>query len=165
MTPFEVAFLVTVGLEGNYSNDPHDPGGETKYGIAKKYHPELDIKSLTIGQAQDIYKREYWDLARCDLLPFPLSALVFDASVNLGVEQAVKLLQKTVRSEPDGKIGPFTMAKVHADDPIELISFYMANRAIRYFHDDQFAEYGLGWLKRCFKLMYEVSPWEQKVQL
>lgn len=33
--------------EGEYSNDPFDPGGETKYGISKRAYPNLDIKNLT----------------------------------------------------------------------------------------------------------------------
>jgi Putative secretion activating protein len=32
--------------EGEYSFDPRDPGGETKYGISKRIYPSLDIKNL-----------------------------------------------------------------------------------------------------------------------
>jgi Predicted lysozyme (DUF847). len=41
---FDKAFELTVGLEGTYSNDARDPGGETKFGICKRYHQNLDIK-------------------------------------------------------------------------------------------------------------------------
>ena len=29
-----------------YVNDPADPGGETKYGVAKNANPDVDIRSL-----------------------------------------------------------------------------------------------------------------------
>ena len=43
--------------EGGYVNDPHDAGGETNYGIAKRWYPNVDIKNLTKEQAKKIYKR------------------------------------------------------------------------------------------------------------
>ena len=33
--------------EGGYVNDPTDLGGETKYGITKRFYPDVDIKNLT----------------------------------------------------------------------------------------------------------------------
>lgn len=33
--------------EGGYVNHPADPGGETKFGIAKRSYPALNIASLT----------------------------------------------------------------------------------------------------------------------
>lgn len=35
MSNFEKAFTHTLGLEGKYSNNPHDTGGETMWGITK----------------------------------------------------------------------------------------------------------------------------------
>ena len=32
---FDKAFELVIGHEGGYSNNPKDPGGETKYGISK----------------------------------------------------------------------------------------------------------------------------------
>ena len=43
--------------EGGYVNDPTDLGGETKYGITKRFYPNVDIKNLTIEQAKEIYKK------------------------------------------------------------------------------------------------------------
>ncbi len=58
---FSAALKFALKWEGGYVNDPDDPGGETKYGISKRAHPEVDIKNLTVAQAGEIYKREYWD--------------------------------------------------------------------------------------------------------
>ena len=41
--------------EGGYVNDPRDPGGETKYGIAKRSYPGVDIRNLTRAQAVGIW--------------------------------------------------------------------------------------------------------------
>lgn len=79
---FDRAFELTVGVEGGYVNDSHDPGGETKYGIAKMYHPNVDIKNLTLDQAKEIYLKEYWIPAGCDNQPFPMDICLFDSAVN-----------------------------------------------------------------------------------
>ena len=79
---FDKAFQLTVGLEGAYSNDPRDPGGETKYGIAKRYHPAEDIAGLTLERAKEIYLNEYWLSSGCDEAPYPLDVILFDSSVN-----------------------------------------------------------------------------------
>ena len=74
--------------EGGYSFDPLDPGGETNFGISKKAHPDIDIKSLTKAQALSIYHQDYWIPAGCDKLPWPLCLVVMDAAVNMGVKRA-----------------------------------------------------------------------------
>ena len=79
---FEQGFEITVNLEGNYSCDPRDPGGETKFGVCKRYHPNLDIENLTLGQAKEIYYKEYWVPAGCDAQPFPMDICLFDSQVN-----------------------------------------------------------------------------------
>ena len=79
---FDKAFQLIVGLEGGYSNDPRDPGGETKFGVSKKYHPNLDIKNLTIDGAKAIYLKEYWIPAGCDNAPYPMDICLFDSQVN-----------------------------------------------------------------------------------
>lgn len=76
--------------DGGYTNDPTDPGGETKWGISKRAHPTLDIKNLTAEQALDIYAKEYWNVCGCDSIPFPLCVAVFDTAVNCGQSRAVK---------------------------------------------------------------------------
>ena len=89
---FKRSLEFTLKWEGGYVNDPRDPGGETKWGISKRFHPDLDIKGLTAEQAAGIYATEYWGPSGCDALPYPLCACVFDTAVNLGVGTAKKLL-------------------------------------------------------------------------
>ena len=71
---FHKVFIETIlPHEGGYTNDRNDPGNwtggivgkgrllGTKYGIAANSFPKLDIKNLTIAQAEKIYKADYWD--------------------------------------------------------------------------------------------------------
>ncbi len=74
--------------EGGYSNDPADPGGETKYGISKRAHPDVDIKNLTVEDAKSIYLNEYWMVLDCDNLDWPMDLVVMDVGVNMGPGRA-----------------------------------------------------------------------------
>ena len=78
--------------EGGYDNDPDDPGGETKFGIDKRSHPDVDIKALTREQATAIYWREYWVKFGCEWLAQPLGEVFFNACVNCGAGRARALL-------------------------------------------------------------------------
>lgn len=81
--------------DGGYTNDPNDPGGETKWGISKRAHPELNIKELTIAQALEIYKKDYYDKYKefksspliLDDMPVSYAVAVFDTGVNCGVNR------------------------------------------------------------------------------
>ena len=100
--------------EGGYVNDPNDLGGETKYGITKRFYPELNIKELTEEKAKQIYKDDYWDKNRVESLPQNLWHIFFDMCVNMGRRTAVKILQRAANSkgrgiDVDGGMGPATL--------------------------------------------------------
>jgi hypothetical protein len=98
--------------DGGYTNDPRDTGGETKWGISKRAHPGLDIKNLTIEQAFDIYKENYWDVyvgmrpvsANLSNLPTALAVAVFDAGVNCGTANALRWLGKALENKNPVKV-------------------------------------------------------------
>lgn len=90
-----------------------DPGGLTMWGIDQRSHPTVQIASLTLSQAADIYEKEYWDKGRCEDMP-PMVALVhFDACVNTGIHQAGLWMQRVVGATPDGIVGPLTIEKMN----------------------------------------------------
>lgn len=81
--------------DGGYTNDPTDPGGETKWGISKRAHPNEDIKGLSLERALEIYANEYWIPAGCDVLEYPFNCVVFDSAVNCGVSRAKDWLRRS----------------------------------------------------------------------
>ena len=122
LTKFDDIIEVVLHHEGGYVNDPKDPGGETNFGIAKRSHPDVDIKNLTKDGAKEIYKEVYWDKNKVESLSEDLRHIYFDMCVNQGRGRAVKILQQTANAKGaglkvDGGMGPMT---IRAMDGVEL---------------------------------------------
>ena len=134
MSFFDAAFLLVVGEEGGYVNDPRDPGGETKYGISKRAYPALDIANLTLDQAKAIYRKDYWDALELGTKPWSIALLQFDAAVNQGQNFARRLSNMDVECAVE--------------------------RALRYAESLQFSIYGKGWMTRLFRVfkLSQVTP-------
>lgn len=123
--------------EGGYSDSPHDPGGQTIFGIARKFNPkawEQFDKLLAAGDmdgARDLARRVWlgygpdgnlymreWDLER---FPQSVSNKLTDI---LGprnrITEAIEILQKALWSasgmklKVDGVYGPRTRALLEA---------------------------------------------------
>ena len=114
--------------EGEYDNDPADPGGETNFGIDKRSHPHTDIKHLTMVQAKDIYWNEYWLKFSCDRFAKPVGEVYFDCCVNNGQTQSNKFLQRAVGTEADGIIGPKTVSRLVTEDAKVLANSIISQR-------------------------------------
>lgn len=169
MNSFEQAFKVVVGHEGGYTANPADPGNwtggrcgvgachGTNWGISAAAYPQLDIASLTVEQAQDIYRRDYWDKAACGKLPASLALLVFDATVNNGVGRAVRWLQAALRVPQDGVVGPGTLRAVEAQsgNGFRLCAEFQSNRLIFMAGLATWRTFGDGWARRLCELPFE----------
>lgn len=128
-------------LEGKYINDPKDAGGETMYGITRKFHPEWmgwhfinevrgqvnwiqkiesdpKIRQLAI----DFYKPKYWDpldgvdsqaLAECIL-----NIRVLGGAWGVWIQRTINAFNLNGTRWPDvvvdGKIGPSSIAAINA---------------------------------------------------
>jgi hypothetical protein len=92
---FEQSVALILDLEGGGQvvQDSLDPGGKTRWGISQRAYPALDIEGLTLGQAKEIYRQDYWVKAGCDELPGPMDLCAFDCAVNMGVGKALELLR------------------------------------------------------------------------
>lgn len=149
------AFEHILEVEGGYGNDPDDPGGETKYGISKRAYPGLDIGRLTKPQAYEIYDRDYWAAANCDMLPYKLGFALFDAVVNHGRRRGTKLLQAALGVKADGVIGPITSGTAMGSDAREVVVDFLARRGMFYAglakRKGQ-SKFLRGWLRRLFIL-------------
>jgi lysozyme family protein len=145
---FERALQFVLKHEGGYVNDPRDPGGETKYGISQRAFPGLDIKNLTVEQAGEIYRAQYWLRIRGDELPAGIGLLAFDMAVNMGCTAAVKALQRAVGASPDGVLGPRTLHALAASSEADVIRQMGQIRAAQYVRLPTFPVHGVGWLNR-----------------
>jgi len=154
LTAFEraFAFVIRTDIEGGYVNDPHDPGGETKFGISKRAYPHLNIATLTRAQAERLYHRDYWLRAGCETLPDRLAIATFDSAVNQGVGRAKRLLQRAARVPADGKIGPVTRAAIAAANEDLLLLEVLSHRLRAYALTRNARRYMRGWSRRVLAL-------------
>lgn len=104
-----------------------DAGGITRFGIAKRWHPELadtDFYTCPAAEAQaratQIYQSQYWAPIQGDLISaqYPANRLLSFA-VNMGIETALLLLQQSLnafdaRLALDGEAGPATIGALNA---------------------------------------------------
>jgi len=151
---FQAAAQLILTLEGVYSDDSNDPGGETKWGIARAAHPEIPDAtwaSFTRDDALTIYRAQYWDAHRCGAMPWAWALAIFDGSVNQG--SVIALAQNTLGVHIDGKIGPETLDAMAVDatgGATERLDMFFAGRAVSYVALKDFPKYGRGWFKRLF---------------
>ena len=146
---FDQVFDKLISHEGGYVNDPHDPGGETKFGISKRSYPALDIASLTLVDAKAIYKRDFWDRAQCDKMPPELAFNVFDAAVNSGIGQAIRWLQRSVGVADDGHVGPLTLGALNREnDPSAVQARFNGHRLAFMTNLSTWQAFGKGWARR-----------------
>jgi lysozyme family protein len=150
MVTFDSCFDKVLGHEGGYVNDPHDPGGETKFGISKRTYPNEDIAALTLARAKEIYRRDYWDRLRADDLPAGLRYYLFDTAVNCGVGFAAESLQRAAGALPDGAIGPRSLIAINTKGPQSLLRLMFVDRALRYALNPNDRRYGAGWFARLY---------------
>ena len=154
---FDRAFDFTLKEEGYYSNDPFDPGGETKYGISKRSYPNVDIKNLTLEDAKSIYFNDYWrPFEKVAEVNPALAMVLFDTGVNMGVGTATRMLQKAVGTKVDGVIGPMTITAIN-NYKQDAIPFILRDRITYYASRPHWERYKNGWVIRVIRLAMEVS--------
>lgn len=140
MTPRFLAFMPFIfEWEGEtYENDPDDPGGETKFGIDKRSHPNVDIKNLTKEQATAIYWTE-WLADGCEPMPSPYAEVFFNCAVNMGLARARQF---------DAKV-----PGANIDDFLNQQEDYYRHLA----ESNRFHKYLKGWLNRTSALRKRFS--------
>ena len=139
-------------------HDPNDPGGDTKYGIDQRSHPDVDICGLTRDQAKQIYYDDEWTECRCDQLPIGWDLAVFDAAVNLGKGWAIPALQKILKVGSDGIIGPATLRALQQATETDLYA-YLKARETHYLalNPRLVRRYSRGWLNRVASLRSQIE--------
>lgn len=174
----ELAFRFFLSFEGSrFTDDPRDPGGPTKYGVALHYNRDAipdkdgdgdidaeDVRRLTEADARAIWTKSYWAVGRCDAFPPALAFMMADMTVNPGPGAAPKCLQRAVNRAAegafsvavDGRIGPATLAAIGRLDQARLLWELAAQRAYYYgTRPSGFDVYGEGWSRRTTACLYE----------
>lgn len=149
---FEISFDFILAVEGDESDNPKDNGGLTKFGISKKSYPLLDIKNLTIEDAKEIYRKDFWQVVHGDKLPCDVALCVFDAAVNQGPGASVGMLQNCLGLKVDNVMGPNTILNTGKMRSIFLIEKFIAARFSRYLKAEDYETFGKGWSIRLVKL-------------
>lgn len=164
-TPIDVfktqALPLTLIFEGEFSNDKDDKGGATMCGITQgvyneylqsKNIPPQPVNKITFPEIEEIYKNNYWNRAKCDILPPELAVLHFDSAVNHGASRANKFLQRAVGAKEDGIIGPKTIEAITVIYPEVFITNYVHARESFYKaiveRDATQKKFLRGWLRR-----------------
>ena len=156
---FDEIIDITLHHEGCYVHDPKDLGGETNYGIAKRFYPEVDIKNLTKEEAKDIYRRDYWVRNKVEELPENLRHIFFDMCVNQGRGTAVKILQRACNAKGadlaiDGGMGPKTEETIKTYKPsLDRVRCYR----LKHYYDlvnakPEQERFLYGWYKRAISI-------------
>jgi lysozyme family protein len=116
-------------LEGGYVNHPNDKGGCTNKGITihtfKSFYGNNktcdDLKNITEKEAEEIYRKNYWNPCWGDKIACTSVACIFvDWAVNSGVKTAIKNIQKIVGTTADGIMGNKTLSAINSYNPKEL---------------------------------------------
>jgi len=141
----------------NFSNDAHDPGGETmcgiiqrEYDVYRKSRGEIccDVRKITRDEGYAIYRGNYW-LPHCPVLPPGLDLAYFDSAVNEGCVEATRILQWSLYIDHDGKFGPDTAAAVAAiADVLTMVNTFTIRRKAVYHMMRGFRYFGSDWIRR-----------------
>lgn len=140
MADFEKAFEHLKPLEGGYSCDPADHGGETFMGISRKYWPQwigwkrveqlkacehfpelLRHDAIMLEDVEDFYRMWFWTPRLALLVNQDLANWLFQISVNVGATRAIKFLQQSLDIPDDGRWGDQTCRAVDKADQVALL--------------------------------------------
>jgi len=121
-----------IAVEGGYTSDPEDSGGETNHGVtvsvARASGYSGSMRAMPQRVAFDIYSDQYWHKVEADQLLALSPAVceeVVDTGVNMGTARAGEYLQRCLNVlnkqgslyrdlKIDGTIGPATISALRA---------------------------------------------------
>ena len=180
---FERFFPHLIRVEGTFFTvTQYDAGGATKFGVTydvykawcnggivevlpcdKDGNGKITTNDLRLTVLQDvkpIYKTQYWDVCKADLIDNQAVAELFaDMIVHCGVgydRQHIKAMQRIVRVNQDGKIGPKTLQAINQgnsqkiyNDLVKYRKSFYKKLTLKKRSQKRFLK---GWYKRLFIL-------------
>ena len=175
MDRFERIFDYLLMVEGGYSNDKHDKGGKTKYGIieevARNFGYKGDMQDLTIDFAKNIYLKKYYLGNKLDKVVNDKVALsICDWAVNSGrngIKNAQMALNRIAGAnlDVDGIVGNKTLKALNAVDPEKFLEVYHNLQRIYYrakVEADKTQErFFVGWMNRITRKEKYLREWNK----
>jgi lysozyme family protein len=143
--------------EGGYTNNPHDPGGPTNFGITihdyRKYvnadGTADDVRRMSVNEAKAIYKSKYWNAQACDQLPAGVDYSIFDYGVNSGIGRSGKVLRRVCGLPANTHVvNDIVLAAVAKRDPASLVAAINDERLAFLKRLRTWPVFGKGWGRR-----------------
>lgn len=167
---FAHALALLLVHEGGKTDDPHDPGGRTNWGITHidydKYRrgkglPLRDVFLMDKSECEDIYRSLYWNEIRGDDLPAGLDYVVFDGGVNSGNLQSIKWLQRALPALPaNGRVSDALLGNAaQCADVSTLIKAVCEARREFLQNLSTFQYFGRGWIRRVDDVQATALAW------
>lgn len=139
MADFKKSFDYILSLEGwDLTNTPHDRGGQTYAGVARKMHPGWEgwayvdrgdaLPELVV---EAFYHDEFWRKIKGDeIADQRVASALLASAVNIGPVTAAKLAQRVLEIKDDGIIGKATIFALNgANVDLFLARFALVNIA------------------------------------
>ena len=175
MTEFERSLAKVLVHEGGFSNHKDDPGGATMKGVTQVVYdryrqtmgtPKQSVRLISDIELQAIYRRQYWDTAKCDRLQPGLSYVVFDGAVNSGVAQSAKWLQRALQAMGlytgliDGQIGQGTILAAAGVNDVDALVAKVCERRMAFLKAlKTWKTFGRGWSARVAGVLAVGQAW------
>lgn len=156
MATFELAVRKVFALEGEHSNDPADPGGDTWYGITKRDHPDIPWPP-DLEQAKAIYHANYWHPLWDKLASEEVAAELLDYAVVAGPKTATLLAQRALnrlgwKLDEDGVFGVYTLDALNITTEESFLMEYRTEQIVRAVklgeERPQLKKFLRGWIRR-----------------
>ncbi|WP_028325807.1 glycosyl hydrolase 108 family protein [Desulfatirhabdium butyrativorans] len=149
MTPeFLKEFDILMQDEGAYSNNPKDPGGETKWGFSRRWNPDIPDAQWATWSREDSKQRawdRYWSAYRLDEIKHRrIQHQLFNMGFLCGMKPIVMCLQKVLN-----KLGEFvTVDGIIGKETISAVNRYRNEMALDAAMESEIAQYLMGLPKK-----------------
>lgn len=149
MALFDSYLPVLLSREGGFVDHPLDSGGPTNMGVTLRtfrlYRGSSvgveELRSLSVSEAGEIYRKLYWDKMRLDEVNSQRLAMeLCDHGVNAGVLRSAKMVQYLLNTQfggdlvVDGIIGSKTLLAINSANEPLLFSSFQQMRTSYYRH-------------------------------
>lgn len=151
--------------EGGYVNHPNDKGGATNRGVTIGTFRAVfgqsktveDLKNMTDGQWNFIFKKLYWDRWKADQInDQSIANLLVDWVWGSGI-YGIKYAQQVIGVVADGLVGAKTLTALNAQDPKVLFNKLWERRKKHFISCASKAGQSVflkGWLNRLSGIQY-----------